>query len=137
MTPTDAPSSTVIAQRIRNRIIEYLEMASSYEEQREYERNVPIAHVPSEIICQWEDWVRGGRLDWFREPVFSAAEQTAIREFHLIWRSVADDTPKMLPPLSDLIGTEPWERLRGGAELALKVFQPRGKFDEERAIFPT
>jgi hypothetical protein len=83
------------------------------------------------VICQWADWLDGKRLDRFTDPVFSPTEQAAIREFHTIWRSVIDDTPKMMPPFSDLIGTEPWERLRRGAELALRVFQARGKFDDE------
>ena len=133
MPTSDNPSPIVLAQRIRNRIIEYLAIASSYAEQREYERSVPLVNVPSEIICQWEDWVRN--LDWFSEPVFSPNEQKAIREFHAIWESVADDTPRIMPPLSDLIGMETWERLRQGAESALKVFEGRGKFSEEREAF--
>jgi hypothetical protein len=135
MSSTDNPSQTVIAQRVRNRVIEYLGTASSYEEQREYERNAPISHVPSEMINQWEDHVNGKTLSWFTEPVFSLAEQAAIKEFHSIWNRVADELPKMLPPLSKLIATQPWERLRQGAELALKVFEARGKFDEDRDIF--
>lgn len=136
MIPSDKPSPMVLAQRIRNRIIEYLEIASSYEEQREYERSVPIANVPSEMICQWADWVEDKRLDSFTEPVFSSSEQVAVGEFHAIWHSVANDTAKTMPPLSDLIGTEPWERLRRGAELALKTFEKRGKFNEELDAFP-
>lgn len=125
----------VLAQRIRNRLMEYLETASSYDQQREYERNVPIAHVPHEMINQWEDLVDGGRLDWFEEPVFSPQEQEAIRTFHAVWDSVAKNTPKSLPSLSALIETEPWERLRQAAEMALGVFSVRGKFDEERDVF--
>lgn len=47
------PSPRLVAQRIRNRIIEYLELASSFEAQQ----HAPIAHVPNEVINQWEDWV--------------------------------------------------------------------------------
>lgn len=135
MNTRDNPSPRVLAQRIRNRLMEYLETASSYEAQREYERNVPIAHVPHEMINQWEDWVDGAKLDWFEEPVFSSREQEAIRTYHAVWDSVAKDTPKTLPSLSALIGTEPWERLRQAAEMALGVFAVRGKFDEERDAF--
>lgn len=131
----DDPPPRVLAQRIRNRLIEYLETASSYKEQHEYERNVPIAHVPDEIINQWEDWVDGARLDWFEEPVFSPREQEAIRTFHAVWDGVAKDTPKSLPSLSALVGTEPWERLQRAAVRALAVFAVRGKFDEERDAF--
>ena len=136
MIPSDKPSPMVLAQRIRNRIIEYLELASSYEKQREYERSAPIAHVPSEVICQWEDWVDDKRLNEYAEPVFSPEEQATLRDFHEIWNSVADDTPKTMPPLSDLIGTEPWERLRQRAELTLRIFEARGRFNEEWDAFP-
>jgi hypothetical protein len=131
----DNPSPRVLAQRIRNRLIEYLETASSYEEQREYERNAPIANVPNEMINQWEDWVDGTKIDLFEEPVFSPREREAIRTFHAVWDSVAKDTPETLPTLSEFIGTEPSERLRQAAETALGVFAVRGKLDEERDAF--
>jgi hypothetical protein len=41
-----------------------------------------------------------------------------------------------MPALSDLFSTEPWERLRQKSELALKVFEARGKFNEEQDAFP-
>ena len=53
----DKPSPRVVEQRVRNRVIEYLELAASFQEQQEYERNAPIAHIPYEVINQWEDWV--------------------------------------------------------------------------------
>jgi hypothetical protein len=87
------------------------------------------------MINQWEDWVEGAKLDWFDEPVFSSEEQQAIRTFHAVWDSIAKDTPKSLPQLSHLIGTEPWERLRRAAEVALATFMVRGRFDEEREAF--
>ena len=130
MHPSDKPSPTELAKRIRSGIIDYLETAASYEHQRDYQRSVPKVCVPSEMINQWEDWVT--QLDAFPEPVFSPTEQAAIRQFHGIWHSVTKDTPKILPPLSQLTGTEPWERLRHGAELALKIFEVRGRLNDER-----
>jgi hypothetical protein len=41
---------TVLKLRVRNNIMDYLELASSPSEQRDYERRVPIAHVPNEMI---------------------------------------------------------------------------------------
>ena len=128
-------SPILLDQRIRNRIIEYLEIASSYDQQLEYEANVPIARVPNEIINLWEDSVRRGHLDEFAEPVYSPNEQAAIRRFHAVWDGVAKDTPDQMPPLSKLIGTEPWERLRVAAQQALAVFRLRGKFNEDREQF--
>jgi hypothetical protein len=125
----------LLDQRIRNRIIEYLEMASSYDEQLRYEANVPIACVPNEIINGWEDSVHRGQLNEFSEPVYSRDEQVAIGRFHAVWDGVAKDTPDQMPPLSELNGTEPWERLRVAAQQALDVFRMRGKFNEDREQF--
>ncbi|MBX7131932.1 MAG: hypothetical protein K1X67_04550 [Fimbriimonadaceae bacterium] len=126
----------LLAQRVRNGLICYFEIVSSYEEQRAYERNVPIANVPAEVICMWEDSVDGDHLDWFTEPAFSPSERAAIREFHAVWKGVIEDTPQSLLALSELIGTEPWERLRLAAEAALGVFNVRGKLFDEPEILP-
>lgn len=136
MDTMDDPSPMLLAQRVRNGIICYLEIVSSYEEQQAYERNVPIADVPAEVICMWADSVDGDQLGWFTEPAFSPSEQAAIREFHAVWKGVIEDTPQSLPALSELIGTEPWERLRIAAEAALAVFNVRGKLFDEPEIVP-
>ena len=125
------PSQLVIAQRYRNAIVSYLETVSSYAKQRHLEAYLGPNHTVYEIINQWEDWVQGDNLGWFNEPVFSSAEQRAIRDFHVIWESLADTSGK-LGPLSKLIDTEPWERLRLAAEGALGVFTERGRFHEEQ-----
>lgn len=75
-------------QRIRNRIIEHLELASSFESQREYQSVAPI-HVPNDIINQWEDWVHDARVLNFTMPVFSVDEQDAVARFHRAWDEVA------------------------------------------------
>jgi len=132
---TDKISQTLLYQRIRNRIIEYFEATSSYEEQLAYEARVPMVFVPNEVINEWEDWFRREYLPDYVEPIFSKEEQESLGNFDQIWLSVVDDTPNPLPKLTDLIGTEPWERLRVAAEEALNVFRVRGMFDEEREEF--
>ena len=102
--------------------------------------HVPVESVP--VACRlpnsllWVTWQTDRVIiDRFWEPVYSPAEQAAIRRFHAVWKTVVDDTPDPLPPLSQLIGTEPWERLRLGAEDALKIFEVRGRLDEECEAF--
>lgn len=63
-------SSLTVLQRIRSQIIEYLELASSFEAQRSYQSRVPIAQVPNEVIVGWEDWVADPRDPALAEPVF-------------------------------------------------------------------
>jgi hypothetical protein len=117
--------------RIRSNIIDYLESASSPVEQLDYERRVPIAQVPNEIINQWEDCVPDADFEWYSEPEYSADEQSAIKRFHAIWDIVADETPDPMPhTVEALIGTPVWQRLIDGAEDALKVFKRRGRINE-------
>lgn len=125
-------SQQLLQQRIRNRIIEYLEVAASADEQRDYERRVPMAQVPNEMINQWEDWVNGDDLDWYSPPVFSEDERQALRNFQSIWLTVANETPDPMPhSIELLLGTPIWARLMDGAQTALATFEMRGRFDED------
>lgn len=126
------PSRQLLQQRVRNGLIDYLELAASAEKQREYERRVPIAHAPNELINQWEDWVQADDLDWYAPPVFSNEESEAIRRFHRVWEGVADQTPEPMPhSIELLIGSPAWHRLMDAAQAALAVFLMRGRFDQD------
>jgi len=119
----------VVLQRIRNRMIEYLELASSFDDQRDYQSRAPV-HVPNEIINRWEDYVNDPCDPAFTTPTFSDAERVAIAKFHDTWDDVADATPEPLPDLDTLFGTREWKRLRDAAFESLQVFLRRGKLSE-------
>lgn len=132
MTPPDEPepSPTLVLRRVRNRIIDYLALASSFDAQRAYQQKAPV-HVPNEVIEQWADWVTGPHDAALAEPTFSRAEQEAIAAFHHTWEQVVADTPARLPDLEALFTTAPWQRLRSAAGVALAVFAERGRFSED------
>lgn len=124
-------SDTLLQQRVRNGIIEYLEVASSFEEQVQYQERVSYVNVAKEMINSWEDWADESRQEWFSAPVFSQVEQDAIRSFHETWNFVADNTSDPMPELDELIGTKIWEQLRAAAESALSVFAIRGRLSDD------
>jgi hypothetical protein len=127
------PSKRVVDQRIRNRIIEYFELAASYESQLAYERDVPIAHVPYEVINQWEDWVPPAPMKMVNDlRVFSTAELQAIEDFQPVWEATAAAVPDDYPPLSAVQALPAWDELRRQALIALGVFQVRGKLPEDQ-----
>ena len=72
----------IVIQRIRNRIIEYLELASSFNEQSAYQAAAPHINVPNEVINQWEDWVSPNWRNYIAAPVFSPEEIIAIGQFY-------------------------------------------------------
>ncbi|QKD02799.1 hypothetical protein [Mesorhizobium loti] len=129
-------SDILLNQRYRNHLIGYFEWVSSHEEQRKYQAAVPNVRIPHEAFNQWGDYASDEVLEHYAEPVFSIDEQQALRDYRTVLNRVSDDTPKMLPPLEQVIGTEPWERLRRAAARALEVFMRRGPFDWEVEQFP-
>ncbi len=67
-------------ETFRKNAIEILELLSSLDAQREYEKNVPTADLPAELNCIWFN-------DFFHpdagfEAQFSSQEMTALQEFH-------------------------------------------------------
>jgi hypothetical protein len=128
----DQPSRRVVEQRVRNRIIEYLEVASSFEAQQEYERDVPIAYIPYELINQWQDWVhQDPREDRDLSDVYDGPEVEAMCQFHAAWEDAVSAVPNNYPPLSELQALPAWDRLRDAAGSALSVFMRRGKMSED------
>lgn len=121
----------LVEQRVRNRLIEYLTLASSFEEQREYQAAVPAISVPNEVINQWEDWASEQSLAGFGPPVFTSDECVALTAFGRIWEQVACETPAELPSLEETLRLPEWEQLRAAAEAAVKVFERRGRLPED------
>ncbi|MGC9370337.1 MAG: hypothetical protein ACP5DX_12420 [Paracoccaceae bacterium] len=117
-------------QRLRNRVLEYLELASCFEEQAHYQQTVPHAHVPTEIICQWEDFAGTDGLDWISRPAYSKSEIAALRRFHSAWEATCRETPDPLPELDRLRGDAAWQRLMAAAGDALKTMKIRGRLSE-------
>ena len=131
----DSVSDQVALQRVRNRIIEYLELASSFDAQLHYQSAAPLIHVPSELVNQYEDWVADeSSIEGWGAPVFSSRELSALKRFHQTWGAVAETTPGRLPPIEVTIQLPAWGELRAAAERTLGVFQSRGRLPEDCEI---
>lgn len=129
------PSGRVVDQRIRNRIIEYLEVAESFEVQRKYERDVPIVHVPYEVINQWEDWVaRDPRQDPDMPGIYTSEEVEALCHYQAVWEAATTAVPDDYPALEMVQALPEWENLRSAAKSALGVFKKRGKLPEDHEV---
>jgi hypothetical protein len=131
-----APSRRVVEQRVRNRIIECLDLAASYEEQAEYEATAPpFVNAPYEVINQWGDWVpTDPRTDAKHLSVFSAEEVRAMREFQGVFDGVVKALPNDSPTISDVQALPAWNHLRIAASKASEVFAVRGKMPEDDEV---
>ncbi len=124
----------VLLQRIRNRMIESLEVSADFEQQWEYQRSVPWVNVPTEIIECWSDCYHGHDPTWLSSPVFTADEVAAVTKFDHQWRETVNQTPRNIPNLSDVQQLETWKQLRAAAQLALAVLAKRGRLSESERV---
>lgn len=128
-------SERLIEQRVRNRIIEYLELAASFEDQQQYEREVPIAYVPYEVINQWGDQVwKHPRENPHNGDIYDEAEVEALCRYQEVLEATSRAVPDDYPALSKVQAMPDWSSLRENAEQALGVLMRRGKFSEDREI---
>ncbi len=78
--------------RLREKIVDQLKTIANSEEQLRYERNVPIANVPSELICQWYYFSRWPEDEY--QSSFSTDERNAIASFHAFFEKRVDRLPQ-------------------------------------------
>lgn len=119
-------SERLLAQRLRNRIMEVLSIYSTEEDWK--------LLGPDEVINQWEDNVDDSRIPIYVEPVFSAEERSELLRFHELWIQYCDATPKYMPPFEQIKKTDEWKELQNRAIELLTLFNVRGKLDEEIEI---
>lgn len=129
--PADQDFARVLLQRVRNRLIEYLEVAASFEAQLAFQAQSPDLNVPNEIIQQWSDWVSPEWANELIAPVFSEDELMAICQFQTIWQAIVEDLVQPLPTLQILQHSPLWEKLRYTAQQTLSIFMTRGRLSEE------
>lgn len=138
MTPTTPrPSEQILLQRVRNQLIDYLEVAASFRAQREYQDQSPQLHVAVEIIEQWADWVSPEWHAQFVAPVFSEVERQAIADYQAKWDALRRCLPEPMPPLLEMHKDPLWEELRKAASAAYACFVRVGKMSESEEYRPT
>jgi hypothetical protein len=98
-------------------IIDILRLLSSPEAQREYQRSVPIADIPAELVNMWFDDLYHPDTDQFR-ATFQPIERKALAEFHDRYRSVVDHLPRSL---ENLHSSAEWLLVVKAAQQALAV----------------
>lgn len=130
---SESPSERLVWERIRNRIIENLELASSFDLQARYSRSVPIADVPAEVIEGWSDvvWEDPPTRDGFPD-VFSDEEVEAMCAYAEAWRQATAALPAGAADLSEVQRRKEWASLGAVAVEVLRVFEVRGRFPEDQ-----
>lgn len=117
---------------MRNRLIEYFEMASSYDEQAEYDEAAPeYVNVPYEIIEQFDDWSLHLSMVPGSSRTFSDDELVALRDYRAVWEAAAEAIGNDYPSLDTVQGLEAWREMTSVARFSHQVFSRRGRLPED------
>ncbi|VXB04135.1 conserved hypothetical protein [Microbacterium sp. 8M] len=124
----------LVQQRMRNRLMDYLELAGSFDAQRTYDSH-HVVNVAHEVINQWEDCVPDALWEVeSNKTVYSSDEIDALKQFHRTWAHAASAVPDGYPDLADVHALPEWSELRVEAQRALATFLIRGRLPEDHAI---
>ncbi len=130
-------SRQLVEQRLRNRQIEYFEMASREVELLDYEASVPV-NIFAELLNQWDDYLpyprRIPKKSWFSRVVYSEEEIEEILRFHAVWEDVSKSTPNGIDRIPDFLEMPEWQQLKSAAQSALTVFSKRGRLSEDDEV---
>jgi hypothetical protein len=123
------PSARVVEQRIRNRLIEYLEMLIAYEAG-------PCTYDLNEVINQWEDWnpTPHSQACQFPAPTYTGSEAALLSLVAEAWENLCVATPQNISSLSEVIRAPQWRSLITAADSALHELRSRGKLSEEPEV---
>jgi hypothetical protein len=122
------PSQQLVLQRVRNRMIETLELMASFEEQRSLNT---LEYAPYEVLARWGDSAQALRTVDLAPPVFASDEVSAIQSVSAAVDHAADELPDDFPALVEVQGQAYWQSLRDFAAGALAVFRVRGELSED------
>ena len=117
----DEISQQIIYQRLRNRVIEVLDLYCSFH---------GIAKFGAfEAINIAEDFLP---LDFEQTPnVYSQKEKDAVSEFMELWEIAADATHENTQDAAWLESSVEWVRLSNSAKRGFRIFSERGRFSED------
>jgi hypothetical protein len=117
-----SPLEAVMSQRIRNRVIDCLEIVADESSQ--------AAFGPDGLINWWEDW-REAALGPPPLPSLAPNEHAVVAAFDMTWLALAEGTPNPMPPLAELREDPLWQAFVGAAQRALAVLSKVGRLPED------
>jgi hypothetical protein len=118
-------TSTLVHQRIRNRLMEYIEWVCESRVRR------PALGL-NEMLNQWEDFIsRPIDSAGFPARVYSMAEIDALGRIDVAWERLCSATPTNIADETAAISTPQWVDFVVSAHRAKDVFALRGQLSED------
>lgn len=103
---------------LRQVLIDSLSHIAYPELARQYQRNVPIADIASELVCHWDDEYHSD--DPVLPEAFSSTELSALADFDTVFDSVCESIEPW-PQLDQLLENSAWQELSRKARDTLGV----------------
>ncbi|CAG1771168.1 hypothetical protein BAC3_01601 [uncultured bacterium] len=121
-------TSQLVYQRIRNRIIEVLELLIKSE-------NSSPKFQLNELINFWEDWINSPlQENEFPMPVYTEAEDKLLREVSSAINAFCEVTPKSITNEAEAMALPEWSAVIVTARSAHIAMMKRGKFSEDKTF---
>jgi hypothetical protein len=102
---------------LRDKVRELLALLASEGEQLDYERQVPIADVPAELLCMWFDDTYHPGPGWHAE--FTSGDMEALARFHTVYESLAERLPSTQGTVRTWLADPSWRKIMNAAAVAL------------------
>lgn len=124
----DKASPRLIEQRLRNRLIEWLELVV------ESESSAP-AYGMNELLNDWQDW-NGGPISevTFPRPTYTRAEVDTLPAVQSTWNLFCEATPDTIRDEAAAKLLPEWRNFVRAARDALNAFSVRGKLSEDKEV---
>lgn len=100
---------------IRDAVLRELEVLASLELQSRYERDVPVADVPAELVCGWFDDLD---LPASASKVFTGTDLESVQRFSDSFETALKDLEGL--SLSELHANPPWLKVVESAGILLR-----------------
>ncbi|MBT5531262.1 MAG: hypothetical protein HOK35_19075 [Cytophagia bacterium] len=107
-----------LARRLRQNVLEDLDLWSLKNKQLEYQVNGPGADVSSELFKQWKNLYCPESIHF--NLAFDEKEQKILADFDILLNHICDKTQTYLPIITDFVKTNDWIVLNQAAISTLK-----------------
>jgi hypothetical protein len=104
-----------------DKAIELLTLISSFEEQLKYEKLVPLANVPAELVCMWFDDFYHLTEEFIKD--FSSKELNALSAFNAFYDEKLPSLLELENELNEFHNSIVWREVSEEAKKTLNVLK--------------
>ena len=113
---------TELQLNTKNSVLTTLAVFASANNQKDYKNAVPFAHVPNEIIGQWQSYRELRTKEWFN-AIWNETELKSLDDFDLVVKKLILETKKDIQDVPEVLLDEKWIKVMKTAESCLFILE--------------